>query len=410
MSKQTFPLDRLMDRMMENIEAWQSKWPTAEQVLTSGLETGIATTPYDVVYKEDRVKLKHYRPLTDPDEYRTPLFIVYAQINRETMLDLQPDRSVVQNLLRNGIDLYMLDWGYPSRKDRFLTIDDHVNGYINNAVDVILQREGLSQLNLMGVCMGGSFCTMYTSLHPHKVKNLILTVTPTNFETDQGLLHTWWGNPNFDVDRLVNLQGNIAGDLLNINFLLMNPPRLMIDKYTGFLQNLDDKKFVENFMRMEKWIFDSPDVPGETFRQFIKDCYQKNLLIQNKMELGDQRVDLKQITMPVLNFYGLYDHLVPPEACDKICGAVGSTDTEEVPLKTGHIGIYVSSKSQKEFVPKICQWLKDRDTAELKSAKKSAKKSARKSPAGKTAKAGQTKTAVKKGTEKNTPRQTGTTE
>jgi polyhydroxyalkanoate synthase subunit PhaC len=112
---------------------------------------------------------------------------------------------------------------------------------------------------------------------------------------------------------------------------------------------------------MEKWIFDSPDVPGETFRQFMKDCYQKNLLIQSKMELGGRRVDLKKITMPLLNFYGQFDHLVPPEACNRIGKEVGSRDTEDICLDTGHIGIYVSSKCQEEFAPKIIRWLKERD-------------------------------------------------
>ena len=69
---------------------------------------------------------------------------------------------------------------------------------------------------------------------------------------------------------------------------------------------------------MEKWIFDSPDVPGETFRQFVKDCYQQNLLIQNKMKLGGRRVNLRKITMPLLNIYGGTDHLVPPEACESL--------------------------------------------------------------------------------------------
>jgi len=118
---------------------------------------------------------------------------------------------------------------------------------------------------------------------------------------------------------------------------------------------------VENFVRMEKWIFDSPDVPGETFRQFINDCYKKNLLIQSKLELGGKRVDLKRITMPVLNFYGMYDHLVPPAACEMLTRNVGSRDTEDINLDTGHIGIYVSSKCQREFAPKIARWLMERD-------------------------------------------------
>ena len=68
--------------------------------------------------------------------------------------------------------------------------------------------------------------------------------------------------------------------------------------------------------------------------------------------------------MPLLNIYGKFDHLVPPEACEPLTRHVGSTDTEDVCLDTGHIGIYVSSKCQKEFAPKIAAWLKDRDATE----------------------------------------------
>jgi len=167
------------------------------------------------------------------------------------------------------------------------------------------------------------------------------------------------------VDRMIKTFGNIPGDLMNLGFLLLNPARLMIDKYVSFMNNMDNKDFVENFVRMERWIFDSPDVPGETFRQFIEDCYKKNLLIQSKMFLGGRRVDLKKLTMPLLNFFGKYDHLVPPEACNQLSKAIGSRDVEDVCLETGHIGIYVSSKFQKLFAPKIVQWLKERDKEDV---------------------------------------------
>ena len=285
--------------------------------------------------------------------------MVYALINRETMLDLQPGRSVIQNFLQHGIDVYLTEWGYPTRKDRFLTMDDHINGYLNNMVDFICQRHRLPRINLMGICMGGTFTVIYAALSPKKVKNLITTVTPTNFETDQGLLHVWM--KEVDVDQLVDAFGNIPGDLLNLAFLLLNPARLMIDKYVGFFENADNKEFVENFIRMEKWIFDSPDVPGETFRQFMKDCYQDNLLLNHRLELGGRRVNLKKVTMPLLNIYARYDHLVPPEACETLIDRVGSRDVENMCLETGHIGIYVSSKCQQELVPKIARWLQERD-------------------------------------------------
>jgi len=375
MAEPKIPVDLILKNLSEAADKAQARAQKASDVLLGPLDTEIASTPYDVVYEEDRVKLKHYKRAALPpgEEVKTPLMVVYALINRETMLDLQPGRSVVHTFLESGIDLYMVDWGYPTRKDRFLTIDDHVNGYMDNMVDFILEKHHLNQINLMGICMGGTLSVIYSALRPEKIKNLITTVTPTNFDTDQGLLHIWM--KGIDVDRMVDTFGNMPGDLMNFGFLLLNPARLMIDKYVGFSENMDNKGFVENFIRMEKWIFDSPDVPGETFRQFVKDCYHKNLLIQNKMEVGGQKVDLRKITMPLLNFYGMYDHLVPPGACELLTSKVGSKDTMDVSLDTGHIGIYVSSKCQKEFAPKIVKWLKERDGENKKASEKKPKKS-----------------------------------
>jgi polyhydroxyalkanoate synthase len=378
MTSPKIPVDLILSKLAEDAKRVSERASKASDVLLEPMETDLATTPYEVVYEEDRVKLKYYQSAAaDDKKVPTPLLVVYALINRETMLDLQPGRSVVERMLDDGLDIYMIDWGYPSRKDRYLTIDDHVNGYMDNVVDLICRRHGIDKVNLMGICMGGTFSVIYSALNPHKIKNLVTTVTPTNFDTDQGLLHLWM--KHVDADKMVSTFANIPGDFLNFGFLLLNPARLMIDKYVGFLENIDNKNFVENFIRMEKWIFDSPDVPGETFRQFIKDCYQKNLLIQSKMVVGGQRVDLKKLTMPLLNIYGQYDHLVPPAACEQLTNAVGSNDTEDLCLKTGHIGIYVSSRYQQEFAPKIANWLRQREAPPTKSRKTTRKAVARKS-------------------------------
>jgi len=381
MNSSKIPLDLILERMAEDAEKAQQRVYKASEILQGQLNYELGSTPYEIVYEEDRVKLKHYsRNENAENKLKAPLLVVYALINRETMLDLQPDRSVVKTFLEGGIDLYMVDWGYPKRKDQYLTIDDHVNGYMNNIVDFIRKKHNIPKINLMGICMGGSFSIMYSALHPDKIKNLITTVTPSNFDTDKGLLHIWM--KDVDVDRMIHTFGNIPGDLMNLGFLLLNPARLMIDKYVGFMENMDNKDFVENFVRMERWIFDSPDVPGETFRQFVEDCYKKNLLIQSKMFLDGKRVDLKKLTMPLLNFFGEYDHLVPPTACNMLSKAVGSEDVEDIILETGHIGIYVSSKFQKLFAPKIVQWLKDRDKEDMVTSKTELKrKTVKKKPA-----------------------------
>jgi polyhydroxyalkanoate synthase len=352
------PVDLIMSKMADDARQAHSRAQKASEVLLDKLETQLAQTPYDVVFQEDRVKLKHYKP-RKKIAYKTPLLVVYALINRETMLDLQPGRSVVERFLDEGIDLYMIDWGYPTRNDRFQGFDDHINGYMDTMVSYICKKTGVDKVNLMGICMGGAFSVMYAALNPHRVKNLVTTVTPTNFDTDKGLLHIWM--KHMDADKVVDTYGNLSADIMNFGFLMLNPARLMIDKYLGFYEHMDKKKFVENFVRMEKWIFDSPDLPGEVFREFITECYQQNKLIQSRLEIGGERVDLKKITMPLLNIYGKFDHLVPPEACDKLTAAVGSDDSKDICLNTGHIGIYVSSKCQALFAPEIARWLKKRD-------------------------------------------------
>jgi polyhydroxyalkanoate synthase subunit PhaC len=354
MDRPKIPVDLIIAKLAAEAEKAQHRLEKAKDIFLGPLSTDIGSTPYDLVYEEDRVKVRQYRPAAAA-LLKAPVLLVPALVNRVTLLDLQPDRSVVKSLLKEGIEVYLVDWGCPRRQDQYLTLDEHINGYLDNIVDFIRRRHPCPQLNLMGFCLGGIFAVIYAALHPQKVGTLVTTVTPTHFQTEKGLLHIWL--QEIDVDRLVDTFGNLPGYLLNSAFFLLNPARLLLGKYVGFLENMDNKEFVENFIRMEKWIFDRPDVPGETLRQLIKDHYQKNLLIQSEMEVGGEKVELKRITMPLLNIYGQFDHLVPAEACEVLTQKVGGKDTRDICLDTGHIGIYVSARFHREMIPQIAAWL-----------------------------------------------------
>jgi polyhydroxyalkanoate synthase len=99
----------------------------------------IATTPKDEVFTSDKVTLYRYRPLAERT-IATPVLIVYSLIGRYTMTDLQEDRSLIRNLLKQGLDVWIIDWGNASRADRYLTIDDYVLHYLDDCVGA-MQRE-----------------------------------------------------------------------------------------------------------------------------------------------------------------------------------------------------------------------------------------------------------------------------
>jgi polyhydroxyalkanoate synthase len=326
-------------------------------------DIAVGVTPKEALYREDKLVLYRFQPKVE-QPLPIPVLIVYALVNRPFMVDLQEDRSLVANLLKLGLDVYLIDWGYPTRADRWLTLDDYINGYINNCVDVIKQRHTLEQINLLGICQGGTFSLSYAAIYPEKIKNLIVMVAPVDFHIKTALLNMrggcTLGPAAIDIDLMVDALGNIPGDFLNLEFLMLKPQQLGIQKYLDFPEIMTSEEKLLNFMRMEKWIFDSPDQAGEAYRQFLKDYYQGNKLIKGEIMLGDHRVNLQNIRMPILNLYAEKDHLVPPESSLALEQYVGSQDYTAKSFPVGHIGMYVSGKVQRDLPPTIVNWLQAR--------------------------------------------------
>jgi polyhydroxyalkanoate synthase len=330
-------------------------------------ELAIATTPADEVYREDMVRLYRCRP-TDAKRKGIAVLIVYALVGRYQMIDLETDRSFVRKLLAEGIDVYYLDWGNPTQAQRWLTIDDYVSGYLDNCVDVVREREGIEQINLMGICQGGVFSTCYAALFPEKIARLILTVTPIDFHGDIGAPVRGSGYMNLwarslapaDIDALVDSTGNSPGASIGFSFLMMNPIANLAKYSIELLDILDDDRRLLGFLRMERWISDRPNNPGEVVRQWFKDLYQGNKLVNNELVLGGRVVDLGRITMPVLNVYAEGDVVVPNSCSQGMQGRFGTRDYTELGVPGGHIGTFVGGKAQKILAPSIVKWLTEK--------------------------------------------------
>ncbi len=314
--------------------------------------TGISSR--QPIYEEGNMTLYRYSALTAVKN-PVPVLIIYALVNRPYMADLQEGRSLIRKLLQSGLDIYLIEWGYPAQADRLQTLDDYINGYMDRCVEVVLERHKLTSINVLGICQGGVLSLCYAALHPQKLKTLITTVTPVDFHTDDDLLSKWVRYVN--IEQLVDIYGNVPGDLMNWIFLSLKPYRLGIQKYLDLVEVMHDREKVRDFMRMEKWIFDSPDQSGEVFREFIVKFYQNNELIAGTAEIGSRKVDLGQVTMPLLNIYARDDHLVPPAAARALGSYVGSDDYTECEFPGGHIGIYVSGRAHALIPPTVVDWL-----------------------------------------------------
>ncbi|EJN58730.1 class III poly(R)-hydroxyalkanoic acid synthase subunit PhaC [Halogranum rubrum] len=368
-----------MNPFVRALDMQRKQWERSTELIEkasstpSGAETmaevKVGQTPSEVVYEENKLKLLHYEATTE-EQHDVPILIVYALINRPYILDLQSDRSVVRTLLDNGFDVYLIDWGEPSKLDSSLTLDDYVNRYVDNCVDVVRERSGQDSINVLGYCMGGTMSVMYAAHHPDKVRNLGLMAAGLCFGGDSGVLELWGDDEYYTPGAVTDTFGNVPAEFLDIGFALMDPVDNFVTKYLRLYDNIEREEFVENFARMEQWIGDGIDVAGTTYQQFLEEIYQKNSLMKNELHLDGKHVDLAEIDMPVLQIIGEYDHLIPPEA-SKGFNEVLDTEVTTMEFPTGHIGLSVSSKSHAELWPQVCEWFVERsdvDGAEAEAA------------------------------------------
>lgn len=367
----TTPFSSAADLMRE-VNDFNAKVASGIEKLstTKDSEVQIATAPKEEIFATDKVTLHRFTS-TAPQRFKTPMLIIYGLIGRHTMTDLQEDRSLVRNLLKQGVDLWVVDWGNPSRGDRWLTIDDYVSGYLDDCVTEMCRVTGESKVNMLGICEGGVFALAYAALEPARVQNLILTITPIDFHADmedeigqQGFINVWTRSlTDADVDQMIEVWGVLPGEFMSAIFSMMTPMRSITKYNLDLVDVVDDEKKLLNFLRMEKWLADRPHHPGEAAKEWLKDLYQQNKLINNTWELGGRLVDLRQVTMPVLNIYAKSDTIIPPRTSRALDGRLGSDDYTEMGLPGGHIGVFVSGKSQGIVGQGIADWLVERDAS-----------------------------------------------
>jgi polyhydroxyalkanoate synthase len=160
---------------------------------------------------------------------------------------------------------------------------------------------------------------------------------------------------------MIEVWGVLPGEFMGAIFSMLTPVRSATKYNLDLLDVVDDERKLLNFLRMEKWLADRPHHPGEAAKEWLKDLYQDNKLINNTWQLGGRDVDLTRVTMPVLNIFALDDHIIPPATSRVLDGKLGTNDYTEMSLPGGHIGLFVSAKSQGIVGNSIVDWLAGRD-------------------------------------------------
>ena len=336
---------KVVERFMESV-AVKARW--GGEYYADPDATTVGQTPREVVYESGPLKLYRYHlpEGSEPVEaaQAPPVLIVYSVINRPYILDLVPGYSFVEHLVREGLDVYLIDWGETEPGDRDTTLDSLIDPGIRGCVQAIRERTGAPDVSLFGHCIGGNLALMYASLYPDDVARLVTLTTPIT-AAEGGVVALWTDCDVFPVDAIVEAYGHMPAKLIRYTFMAIKP-YYEVMKWKMFLENLGNDQVMALFMPVDRWANENVDVPGAVFRKFVHEVFHDDGFRQGRTRINGRKVDLGSIRCPLLNLAATKDWIVPPPSAEVLNELVTSDDNRFVPIEGAHVGILIDPRSR----------------------------------------------------------------
>ena len=319
------------------------------------IEVGV--TPKESVWSYDKVQLFRYK--SDNRLYSTPIVLVMSLISRSYVLDLRPNKSLVEYLKGRGFDVFLVDWGVPDGFEASNSLETYTHDYLAKVVENVIKVSGAKDVTLYGYCLGGDLALLHVASHPDSpVRNLVTMASPIDFSA-MGPLVDLLKDERIEPQKLLGWDGNVPADDIANSFRLLKPTGDMVNR-ANLVENLWDDEFMDSYLAMTRWTGEHIPFPGGVFLQIVDLFIRKNCLAAGSCELGGEVVSLFSIKCSVLNVVAEKDHIVPIDAAAPVVGLVGSKDAVELRLPAGHAGLIVGRQASRVTMPKIADWIEER--------------------------------------------------
>jgi polyhydroxyalkanoate synthase len=349
----------VVDRTQKMVERAIRRNIKGLEYLTSS-QVKVGLTPKELIYERGTLRLYHYLPIAK-EIYRVPLLLVMATTNRGYVFDLAPGQSMVEYLLKQGFDVYVIDWEPPKPEERNLNLADYTQDFIPSCVHQVRLNCGEPDISIVGYCMGGVLSLIYAASHVEgPLKNIVCLTTPVDW-SKMGLTSIWADEDHFDVDKLVDTLGIVPQDFIQASFEMLRPASRTAGKIRMWEQIWNDD-FVKSYRAFERWGNETLPLAGEYFRDTIRDLMWGNKLYKGELSFRGKTANLADINIPILHAIAEHDHIVAYEASKPLLELVSSEDKAEIVLKGGHVSLIAGPNAVGRMWPRLSNWLGERST------------------------------------------------
>ncbi len=343
-------------------------WANALEIMRAGRLTAPYGAPFEVTHQTAHYRLRHYRAEAGVAAHGSPLLLVPPLMVASEVYDIAPDISSVGYLTRQGIDVWLTDFGAPEREAGGMerTLDDHVRS-VSEAIDEVRRATG-KDVHLAGYSQGGMFAYQVAALRRSAGLASVITMgSPVDIHrtvpiADQIVERMVAGLQRAVEFPLEHIDG-LPGFLTSTGFKLLSA-RKEIGQLFEFVSKLHDRSALEKREARRLFLGGQGFVawPGPALRKFIDEIIVANRMTSGGIVIDGHSVTLADIHSPILYFLGERDEMARPRAVRGVEKAVPAVEElYEVSVRAGHFGLVVGSTALSVTWPTVVEWIRWKD-------------------------------------------------
>jgi polyhydroxyalkanoate synthase len=350
-----------LDRLKREIARTRLRAIHGIKVVAAAQPARVGMTPKDLVWSRGKVCLWRYR---GDVRHGTPIVLFLGLLSRPYVFDLHPGNSLVERLLAQGFDVFLIDWGVPDAAEGDHGLETYVDFYLPRALEAARRAADVSEVTLFAYCMGAMLAMLLLgSRHDAPVRNLVLMTPLCDFAHAMpavDAIRRGRLNPDEFIDETT---GTVPADVVSAFFRLRKPTADLV-QYVTLWEHLWQEDYVNGYRAMARWVWDHVPIPGPAFRQ-VCDFVRENPFMTGSARVAGRPVHLEAITMPTLILTAERDEMVPPLCSAPLAGLLGASDLEQVRVPAGHVGVVMGRTGARITMPALLDWLERHSTVEV---------------------------------------------
>lgn len=320
-------------------------WPS--QVDGTDFEVGVnmAATPGAVVYRSDLIELIQYEPKVK-QVHSVPLLFCPPWINKYYIMDLAPGKSLIEWALQHGHTCFAISYRNPDSSMRDVGFEDYLRKGPLDAVRVVRDITGATEVNTLSVCLGGTLTAIALAHNAatgdRSIKSATFLNTLTDFSTP-GALGVFTDEATIaGLEKQMAKKGYLDADKMAHTFDALRANDLIF-QYVANNWLLGKKPPAFDLL---VWNKDSTRMPAKMHTRYLRSCYLNNEFARGEFEIDGHKLEPGKVDVDTYVLSAVDDHIVPWAASYRTTQLFGG-HKRYVLSTSGHIAGIVNPPSPK---------------------------------------------------------------